>query len=232
MKTITKNIKWLFIIVVGFSFIACKKDSSVVDEIKKVEIQKKQIQQVIPDQYLDSLKKLGLSINTGITPLNAEGNYGISPLILLSSNIKTDVKGSRFLDAKINLSKQDENFGIRLLAKNFLSSSDTSIVTAISGAGNDFTIYGKVKSTHSGKTADFAIIISGTLENKNIKNFKYGLICISNKETTSSVFIKEGQGRVFTESDGISTVITEKDFLALSFEKQKVQSFGGSRLIQ
>ncbi|TCD08212.1 hypothetical protein EZ449_12440 [Pedobacter frigidisoli] len=225
MKTITKNIKWLFIIVVGFSFTSCKKDSSVVDEINKIEIQKKQIQDVIPGKYLDSLKKLGLVVNTGVNPINVEGYYAINPLILQSTNIPKDFAiGYRFSDARLSLSNQDANFGIRLLGRGFLATSDTSIVTAISGSGNDFTIYGKVKSQRNTKVAEFAIIISGTLENKIIKNFKYGLICISNKNPeTDSNFIREGQGRVVLESDAISGTITEKDFVSLTRENQLLQ---------
>lgn len=99
-----------------------------------------------------------------------------------------------------------------MIGKHFLSTADTSIVTAISGVGNDFTVYGKVRAFKAGKTADVAIIFSGTMENKTIKNFKIGLICISNKNTVDNPFIKEGQGRVIVEKDKLSERITEKDF--------------------
>ena len=204
---------------------SCSKNDNVVDEINKVEIQKKQIQDVIPAQYLDSLKKLGLVINTGLNPVNVEGYYAINPLILQSTNITKDFPiGYRFTDARLSLSSQDANFGIKLLGRGFLATSDTSIVTAISGAGNDFTIYGKVKSQRNTKVAEFAIIISGTMDNKIIKNFRYGLICISNKNPSTDVdFIKEGQGRVVVESDAISGTITERDFVSYSRENQLIQ---------
>lgn len=230
MKT---RIIYMLIISIGLFISACKKDNALVDEINKTEIQKKQIQQIIPDKYLDSLKKLGLTVNTGITPANVEGSYAINPLLLEATNIPNDFKiGYRFNDARLNLSKQDADFNIYLLGKNFLAERDTSIVTAISGSGNDITVYGKVKSNKAGKVAEFAIILTAKLENKTFKNFKYGLICISNKNaTTDNTFIKEGQGRVVYESDGLSTSITEKDFLAVTAQKLLLQSFGGSKPI-
>lgn len=215
MKTLIKS---LFVLTIATTLFACKKENAdkITDEIRKTEIQKKQIQDIIPTPYLDSLKKLGLNINTGISPINVEGYYAVNPLLLLSTNIPNDFKiGHRFTDARLKLSNQDENFSIKLIGKNFLATSDTSIVTAISGIDKDITIYGKVKSFKNGKTADFAIIISCTLENKTFKNFKYGLICTSNKNPSSDAnFIKEGQGRVIHESDNSSTIILESDFLA------------------
>jgi len=218
----------LAVVVLGLS--SCSKNRELTEEINQVEIQKKQIQQVIPDQYLDSLKKLGLTINTGISPVNVEGNYAINPLILQSTNIKGDYAiGYKFADARVNLSQQKEDFSIKLLGKNFVSNRDTSLVTAVSGTGNSFTVYGKIKSTQGTKVAEFAIIFSGTLENKTIRGFKYGLICISNKNGSDATFIKEGQCRVIMESDGLSTAITQQDFLALSRGKELLQIFGGAK---
>lgn len=217
MKTNAKPLNWLLLILLAVSFVACKKDNKkIVDDIVKLDIQKKQIQNIIPDQYLDSLKKLGLTINTGINPVNLEGFYAVNPLILKATNIANDVAiGYRFTDAKLKLFNQDENFGIRLIGKGFLATADTSIVTAISGTGKDFTVYGKVRSQRNGKQADFAIIISGTMEGNFIKDFKYGLICISNKNIqTNNDFIKEGQARFIVESDQSADRIAEKDFIA------------------
>lgn len=226
MKTNTKSMKWLMVVLVALSFMACKKDKKeIVDEIVRLDIQKKQIQNIIPDQYLDSLKKLGLNINTGIDPVNLEGYYAINPLILQATNIVKDFPiGHRFTDARLKLFNQDENFGIKLIGKGFLATADTSIVTAISGSGKDFTVYGKVKSQRNGKEADFAILVSGTMENNTIRNFKYGLICISNKNNSSDAnFILEGQARLVIESDQLSNRINETDFLASKNPESKLQ---------
>jgi len=230
MKT---RIIYMLTISIGLFISACKKDSALVDKINKTEIQKKQIQQIIPDKYLDSLKKLGLVVNTGITPANVEGSYAINPLLLEATNIPNDFKiGYRFNDARLNLSKQDADFNIFLLGKNFLAERDTSIATAISGTGNDVTIYGKVKSYKAGKVAEFAIILTAKLDNKTFKNFKYGLICISNKNTaTDNTFIKEGQGRVVYESDALSTTITQQEFLAITQDRQILSSSGTSKQV-
>ena len=147
----------------GISIISCSKkdgDDGPTDE----EILTQKIEDVIPQKYLDSLKKLSLDIHMGTNPPQMEGSYAVKPHALDTSNISTDYKGMRFTDATVHLSNQNpKDFGIKLLAENYLKDHDSSLVTAISGNGNYFTIYGKVKSTESstGGYAIFAIIISG-----------------------------------------------------------------------
>ncbi|RZK55856.1 MAG: hypothetical protein EOO87_06870, partial [Pedobacter sp.] len=200
MKTFKHS---LLILVFATTLFACKKDKDQNElvELQKLETLNKKIQDIIPTQYLDSLKKLGLTINTGTNPTNIEGIYSIQPMILKSTNKKSDYAiGTRFGDARLRVFEQNDKLDIKLIGKGFLGTSDTSIVTAISGIDNDFTVYGKVKSIHNNKIALFAIIFSGTIENNTIKNFNYGLICISNKNDISDTsFIKEGEGRVVFE---------------------------------
>lgn len=215
MKTIKQS---LLILTVATTLFACKKDENQdeVAELQKVEILNKKIQDIIPAQYLDSLKKLGLAINTGTNPVNMEGFYEMKPMILKNTNIKGDYAiGHRFTDARVKLFSQSANLDIKLIGRGFLTENDTSIVTAISGTGKDFTIYGKVKSSRNGKEAIAALIVSGTLDNNTLKNVAYGLISISNKNGANDRnFLQEGQGRLVYESDATSDKITEKDFLA------------------
>ncbi|RZL50078.1 MAG: hypothetical protein EOP00_05900 [Pedobacter sp.] len=215
MKTLKQN---LLILAIATTLFACKKEENndEVEALQKIETLNKKIQDIIPAQYLDSLKKLGLTINTGVDPINVEGYYDIKPMILKNTNIKGDfVLGHRFTDSRVKLFSQSDNLDIKLIGRGFLSENDTSIVTAISGTGKDFTIYGKVKSSRNGKEAIAALIISGTMENNTIKNMNYGLISISNKNGLNDRnFLQEGQGRLIYESDFLSVKITEKDFLA------------------
>ncbi|RZK38445.1 MAG: hypothetical protein EOO90_22315 [Pedobacter sp.] len=238
MKTIKQSSKWFLIAVIAISVVACKKDKNdkEVAEILKQEKLTKKIQDIIPTQYLDSLKKLGLAINTGTNPAIVEGIYSIKPLILKSTNKINDYAiGTRFLDARLMLFEQTDNLDIKLIGKGFLGISDTSIVTAISGTGKDFTIYGKVKAINNNKEAFFAIIFSGTIENNTIKNLSYGLICVSNKnDINDKTFIKEGQGRVVFDSDFVSDRITEKEFISsINLENQilRLQNSGAIKPI-
>ncbi|MBE8715358.1 hypothetical protein [Sphingobacterium hungaricum] len=215
-------------LLISLLFFACDGSNAVeeINQITKEEIQKKKIQEIIPDQYLDSLRKLGLTINQGVDPVKVEGYFSFTPLILEATNIPKDTyqPGFRFTDAKIRLYEQDDDLNIKMLGRMVLAIRDTSIATAISGSGNNFTIYGKIKSDINDKTANFAVIMSGVYDGNALKNIKYGIICISNKNPEgANPFIKEGQGRLVFDSDLASERITESVFLALGNKQQQLQ---------
>lgn len=209
--------KHLFIIgtVSLLLFSACAKDEKPVLEapISKKEILTKKIQDIIPENYLDSLKKLGMTIYPEANPPKLEGAYAISPAILLKSSHPRDWPvGHRFTDAKVKFSNQNDNFDIHMLGKDFLRQRDTSIVTAISGSGNNFTVYGKVKSTVGNKVAIFALIISGTKTDIDIQGLKYVLFNIDNSKGSDADFIPEGFGRMIHDFDGSSALISPEQF--------------------
>lgn len=200
-QTFLRNM--ISIIVIGFAVAAtsCKKDDAE-------KIQKERIDQVIPQQYIDTLKHLGITINEGTTPPNVEGIYLIQPATLKASNISTDVIGTVFSAMKVKFFSQNtSNFDIQLYGKNFLGANDTSLITAISGSGNNFTVYGKVKAYNGVNSAVFAIILSGTKEGDDLKNVVFGLINIDNSNGGAS-FILQGKARLFYDADLTSDGIT------------------------
>jgi hypothetical protein len=200
---------------------SCSKKKDLVEEINKQELLDKKIKDIIPPEYLDSLKKLGLTINTDFNPPNIEGIYIVTPFIMASTSVPNDrVKvGDKFLDGKVQFSGQTSDFDIKLLGRNLLHDRDTSIVTAIAGSGNDFTVYGKVKSTSGTKSAIFAIIISATKDGNTFKNFKMGIINVDNSKGGTGTFIAQGTGRVAYDKDLISESITETQFLSVGRDK-------------
>lgn len=193
------------LLCLGIAVISCSKkdkDEGPTDE----EILTKRIEDIIPGKYLDSLEKLGLAIHVGTQPPQVEGSYAIKPHILDTSDIASDYEGYRFSDATVHLSNQSTtDFSIKLLAEDYLKDFDSSLVTAISGHDNYFTVYGKVKATAAGTGAYaiVAIIISGEKDGDNLKNIRTGLINIDASQADGS-FIPEGKGRIAYDSDFIS----------------------------
>lgn len=183
---------------------SCKKDDDPTIE----QLQQDKIEDIISANFIDTLRSLGLVINEGTTPPNVNGIYGHNPLILKATNRPSDEIGYKFSDAALKLFDQNNsNYEIKLLAKNFVANRDTSIVTAISGTGNKFTVYGKVKATASETVfAYFGIVISGEMMNGIIKNFEYGLINIDNSQG-KNYFIEEGEARLIYESDQASDIL-------------------------
>jgi len=197
-------------------FSACSKDKKLVEKINQQEVLNRKIQEIIPERYLDSLRKLGMTIYTEAAPPKLDGAYFISPAILLKSSHLKDPEGYRFLDAKVQFSDQKEDFSIRMLGRNFLKERDTSLVTAISGSGNNFTVYGKVKASSGTQFAIFALIISGTKSDSEIKNIRYALLNIDNSHGDDSHFLPEGFGRLIYDADGSSPSITNEVFNKIS----------------
>lgn len=175
----------------------------------KATHQANKIEDIIPYQYLRELKRMGMPIYEGITPPNVEGAYMISPCKCIQSNISGDSYGPGYIfpDAILRLYDQNnETFEIKIEEKQ----SDNLVVstqTAISGTGNRFTVYGKVKSLRTNapnKYAYFAYIYSGMLDaNGAILNLTNGLICVENKYA-QDIYIREGKERIVIDADKIS----------------------------
>jgi hypothetical protein len=207
MKTITKTMKWLMVILLGVTFIACKKEKdSEVAELFKQEILNKKIAEIIPKEYQDTLTKLGIVLNQETTPPTIEGAFAFKPVKLVKSNRPEDPANLAFLDVSIKFFSQDKDNNIKLITKNLLNDADTSIVTAISGNANKFTVYGKVKSIGGTNSAIFGVIISGEKDGSVLKNIRYGLINIDNSKGGTR-FIKQGQARLIQDTDNVSETI-------------------------
>ncbi|MBX2967008.1 MAG: hypothetical protein KF845_12755 [Cyclobacteriaceae bacterium] len=220
--------KALLLLLLASVFIwSCDKELSE-EEIKK-EMLTKKIQDIIPQQYQDTLKKYGLVINEGIKPPNVEGVYSAKPLLLEKSNRPGDAPGMSFLAAKVQFSEQNnDDFSIKLEGRNFLNTIDKSIKTAVSGDGSLFTVYGTVKSESGSNHAIFAILMSGEMDGSNIKNLKYGLINVDNSNG-GAVFIKEGEARIIYDSDKVSEQISSLDRVKTTPEESVYPVSAGSQ---
>lgn len=195
--------------LISIVLFACSKDDKKGPSNE--DILTKKIADIIPQKYLDTLKILGLDVHQGVTPPNVEGTYSIAPNKLDTSNVPNDAPGTYFSNSTVTFSAQSAtDFSIRLTGKNFVSSADTSIATAISGSGNNFTVYGKVKSVSGTHSAIFALIFTGTKEGANLKNVRVGIINVDNSKGGTGVFINEGLGRIAFDEDHVSEKAAEK----------------------
>ncbi|WP_293789089.1 hypothetical protein [uncultured Pedobacter sp.] len=182
-------------------FTACSKNNDVNPSDE--EILTKKIEDIIPQKYVDSLTKLGFTVNKGTTPPNVNGAYLFKPFTIKSSNIPYDTYQPGYVlnDGVVKLYEQStSDFSIKMLGKNFIGAADTSVVTAISGNGNRFTVYGKVKAYRNGGYNFYAFLMSGEKDGINIKNGIAGIINIDDSHSGPNT-IKEGQGRVAYDGD-------------------------------
>lgn len=191
--------------------------------------QQKKIDNIIPEKYLDTLKKLGITIYTGTTPPNVEGIYSISPVKSLASNVPGDVPGSTFFaNAKVKFYEQNNtDFDIKVLGRSILNINDSSLSTAISGSGNNFSVYGKLRTYSGANTAVFGVVISGELDGTSIKNFVWGLINIDDSQDPGHAFIKEGQARLQYDIDYTSA--STPSLRLSSTQSDKTLKFSGEK---
>lgn len=214
-----------FALIVGLvlQLTACSKNNDINPSDE--EILSKKIEDIIPQKYVDSLTKLGFTINKGTTPPNIVGAYLFKPFTIKSSNIPNDPYQPGYVinDGVIKLYEQsNSDFSIKMLGKNFIGAADTSVVTAISGGGNKFTVYGKVKAYRNGGYSFYAFLMSGEKDGNNIKNGIAGIINIDDSHAGFGT-IAEGQGRVAFDGDYTSeptdfnskmAVITERGIMS------------------
>lgn len=201
----------LALTILATILLGCKKNEKdeLVNEANQQEILVKKIADIIPKEYQDTLTNLGIVINQGIDPPKLDGAFILKTLRLIKSNRKGDVPDMNFADIDIKFFGQDKNNNINFVARASGKSgttADTSIVTAISGSGKQFTVYGKTKSVSGSNVAIFGVIFSGEVDGNVLRNVRRGIINIDNSKG-GTLFIKQGEGRVTRDDDMISESI-------------------------
>lgn len=203
----------VLLLALVLTMFGCKKEK----QEKPEELQQKQIENVIPQEYLNVLKGMGMTVYEGVNPPDVTGFYECNSLKLLKSSISTDVEGAAYNTERIEFSDFNNNkFSINLRIKSRLANTATSDHGVISGSGNEFTVY-SLSIAESGKhSIKLAILISATIEGQKLKNLRYGFINVDDINNTDGVLIREGQARVTYESDLESERVTSLDFSSIA----------------
>ncbi len=170
------------------------------------------INNLVPEYIVDELKRLGMPVNTGVTPPVVNGIYNITPFVLKNSNITNDWPvGTRFNDVRVRLYDQNNtNLTIKYEDVNInfndgtVTSTSTGTSAYIVGNGNLFTVFVRVISTRqTGETAELVFIISGTMAGANVNNMHWANFMLNNNGHTT-IYMANGSGRVFHDQDGVS----------------------------
>lgn len=198
-KNLVLNATILFLALM-LSFSSCKKDDPETEFSEE-------IQNLVPDSLLQSIRDLGMPINEGLTPPNIENIYLASPLVLVSSNINGDTPGKVFLDFKVEFS--DQNSDDLTVKVSYVNGSEegTGLGSLVSGSGNDFSVFVKMTATSHESDADLLLIISGTKANAGIKDLYYSIFMLNDYGDLSGYWIENGEGRILYDYDGDSPII-------------------------
>lgn len=173
------------------------------------------INNLVGQNVLDELKRLGMQINGGVTPPTVTGIFNITPFILKNSNIPGDYAiGYQFYDTHIQFSNQDNSkLTVTVDEASFtssgaVSSTSTSTGSFVVGSGKLFTVFVKILATRStGETADLVEVISGTIEPNGVSNLLYANYMIDNHGYTQT-YMDNNSARIIYDSDGMSERIS------------------------
>ncbi|OOG73673.1 hypothetical protein B0E43_12530 [Algoriphagus sp. A40] len=159
------------------------------------------INNVIPPEFVQTVKDLGMDVFPGNTPPDVTGTYFMIPNLMLRSNITGDVpSNTAFVTYNVTFSYfNEEDFSIRFVG---LASGerDESESAVISGSGNNFTVYGRSTTTVGSNSVVLGVMYSGTIEDEKVKNLKRAIIVIDDSKGGPTL-MKKGNSRVFHDGD-------------------------------
>ena len=169
------------------------------------------VKNIVPDNIITTMTNLGMPIYTGKTPPNLVNFYKLSPRTLKNSNVPNDYSaGTVFYDMNIHFYNQDNTaLSLKMDFAEMGSGGGTGSGKGafISGSGNNFSVFMQVTYTASGQTADMVEIFSGTMTSTGIKDLYDGLFMVDDHGDPGNLWIANGQGRIFYDSDGMSPII-------------------------
>lgn len=169
------------------------------------------IKNIVPDNILSIISDLGMPMYTGKTPPQISNFYKLSPNAMKNSNISNDYAvGTTFYPVNFHFYNQDNTtLTIKLDYVEIGTNGGTGSgkEAFLSGSGNNFSAFLKVNYTAGGQTCDMITIYSGTITSTGIKDLYYALFMVDDHGDPSNLWIANGQGRVFYDSDGIASII-------------------------
>jgi hypothetical protein len=168
------------------------------------------IKNVIPDEIVDQMDDY-MPIHNGINPPVIEGQYVVSPNILVYSTHGFS-PGDKFADYYVMFYNQDiinNTLDFRAAEKfDDGSSSGTGTGAFISGEGDDFSVFFNVdeETVYSDYTiyTKKAVIISGTMTDNGIKDLYHAFVMLEKSSDPKSHLVPVGTYRVFKDKDGLS----------------------------
>lgn len=167
------------------------------------------INNLVPQDILDEIINLGMPINNGANPPQINNSYLVSPLVLVGSNISSDVIGRKYADYYFKLSNQNNNDLTVDLDFKQASTTGSGLGSFIVGTNNKFSVFSEltiINSTYNDK-AKGVLVYSGEFSNDGIKDLMHAIFMVDDYGDPNNHYIEIGTGRVFHDSDKFSEEI-------------------------
>ncbi|MDR1171167.1 MAG: DUF5018 domain-containing protein [Bacteroidales bacterium] len=165
-----------------------------------------EIQDLVPEEIIQTMQDLGLPIYGGNTPPLIEGTYKFQPAVLIGTNIASDVLGKVYSPAYITFSQQN-NGNLTLKAD---ETQGTGVATGtgafIVGEGNRFSVFINFTTTYTDINTTFKVVEvwSGAVSPDGIIDCIMATFMVDDGGDPQDALIENGSGRVFWDSDGLS----------------------------
>ena len=192
-----KKYFWMMMAAVTMmTFVACGDDDD-----EPVVTTDSNILSLIPNKYLAEIKQ-HMTINEGENPPNVEGVFLIAPAVLHYDSYHAEGVDS-FSNSYIEFYNQDMTK--RTLRTREQGGNDAQGTGSyISGEGNNFTVFLNNTGKNGVATFKTAVIISGTMTSKGIKNLQYGFLMLEKNNDVNDEIMDPGRYRIIKDKDGLS----------------------------
>ncbi|WP_314297445.1 hypothetical protein [Capnocytophaga gingivalis] len=161
--------------------------------------------EIISDRLLEEMESNGMQINEGDNPPDIQGIFQTGSYKSIYTNVKGDMIGETYLPYRYKFYEQN---GIKIKTDYIAEGNRrfdiaTGEGTIISGSGNKFTVYMKVKGNNDGALYKEAKVFSGEITPEGIRNIQMGL-CIVEKDDPKGELIPVGGIRVFNNESSLA----------------------------
>ena len=167
------------------------------------------IQNVVPPDILDELDDY-IPIYEGINPPNVEGQYVMSPEILIYDSGHTYSAGKEFADLYFQFYNQDMENNTLDYREAQSSSTGTGTGAFISGDGETFSVFFNTESenVYSDYTVytKRALILSGILTPQGIKDLKRAFVMVDKSSDPKHHVMDVGEFRILEDGDGLCSI--------------------------
>lgn len=205
-----KVIQFLILLVMISSFLSCEKEGPEVDENGLT----KEVNDLVPAYIIEEMKNLGMPIHGGNKPPSVvlgkgKTTYLKTPNILLASTDENDGIGDKYNDVYFSFEKQNRKTLDVYLTKEQKDSFGKGYGAFIVGEGNTFTIFAKIKLTdeETSAVATMVDVYSGKMGKGGIEDLHTAVFMIDDDGDPDDIWIENGEGRVFYDSDAFSEVV-------------------------
>ena len=172
------------------------------------------ILRLVPQETIDKVRALGITVNDGQTPPNVEGIYLISRNYMTKSTVPDEkVEADGFTDLKIKIYNQNstaltaslDTKSIDFKTGNIVATS-TGQGTYLAGNGNFFSLFVVQETTRTSNNSRSQTLelYSGEITTTGIRNLESALFMLNDYGDPNNDLIPIDTGRAFKDKDGSS----------------------------